>query len=113
MTSRVWRRSLRVEVRHGLVHQQQPWVAHDRSAHRDALLLATRERARTTIEDVLELQGRSDLLDPTLHHGPLHVGETHRKADVPGNGQVRIRAAYCWNAMAMFRSCGSTRSRLA
>ena len=34
MTSRVWVAQLRVEVRHGLVHQEQPWVAHDRPTHR-------------------------------------------------------------------------------
>ena len=47
---------LRVEVRERLVHQEGLRLAHDRAAHRDALALAARERARLALEELLDLE---------------------------------------------------------
>ena len=45
---------LRVEVRQRLVHEERLRLAHDRAAHRDALALAARERARLALQERLE-----------------------------------------------------------
>ena len=45
---------LRVEVRERLVHEVRLRLAHDRAAHRHALALPARERARLAVEELLE-----------------------------------------------------------
>ncbi len=91
ITTRVWRRSCASRFDIGSS------INSNRGSRTIALPIATRccwppeSVARPTIEDVVELQRRRDLLDPTRHHGPVQVGETHREADVLGNGQVRIQ----------------------
>ena len=50
---------LRVEVRERLVHQVGLGLAHDRAAHRDALALAARERARLALEELRRARARA------------------------------------------------------
>jgi hypothetical protein len=45
---------LRIEVRERLVHQERLRLADDRAAHRDALPLAARERARLLLQHLVE-----------------------------------------------------------
>ena len=47
---------LRVEVRQRLVHEERRRLAHDRAAHRDALALPARERARLSLQVRLEAE---------------------------------------------------------
>ena len=54
---------LRVEVRERLVHQERLRLAHDRAAHRDALALTARERARLPVEERLEVEDARGVLD--------------------------------------------------
>jgi hypothetical protein len=47
---------LGVEVRQRLVHEERGGLAHDRTAHRDALALTTRQLARLAVEVLGELE---------------------------------------------------------
>ena len=57
---------LRVEVREGLVHQERRGLAHDRTAHRDPLTLATGQLAGLAVEVALQLEVRGGLADASV-----------------------------------------------
>src|SRR5262249_28215558 len=54
------RGALRVELARGLVGEHEPRAMCDRCAHRDALLLATREAAREVARAVREAYAREE-----------------------------------------------------
>ena len=82
---------LRVEVRQRFVHQEHLRLAHDRTAHRNALTLAAGEVGRLAVEEVVEVEDSSRLLDapaPVLLVDLLHL---EVEADVLGHGHVRVQ----------------------
>ena len=81
---------LGVEVRERLVHQERLRVPNDRPAHRDALALAARQRARLAVEQVLDPEQRGGLGDPLLPLRLRHPLRLEREADVRAHGHVRI-----------------------
>jgi hypothetical protein len=105
---------LGVEIRERLVHQERLWLADDRAAHRDALSLAARERARLLLQDLGEAERPRRpshaaldlrLLDPAHLQRERHVVvgrhmgierivlEDHRDVPVLGWQRVHNRAA--------------------
>jgi hypothetical protein len=52
-----------VEVRERLVHEERPWLAHDRAAQRYALALAARQLARAAAELLADAEPPRDRAD--------------------------------------------------
>ncbi len=69
ISARISHAELRVEVRQRLVHQERARLAHDRAAHRDALPLTARERARLLPQHLLEPEHLRARLDAALDLG--------------------------------------------
>ena len=81
---------LRVEVRERLVHQEGLRLAHDRAAHRDALALAARERARLALEELLDLQDLRGAADALLHLLLRQLAQLEPEGEVLLDGHVRV-----------------------
>jgi hypothetical protein len=81
---------LRVEVREGLVHQERLRLADDRPPHRDPLPLATRERARLALQELLDLQDLGCALDALLDLRLRHLVQFQAEREVVVHRHVRI-----------------------
>ena len=81
---------LRVEVRERLVHQERLRLADDRAAHRHALPLAARERARLLAERLLEPERARGLRDPALDLGLRELALAEPEGHVVEHVHVRV-----------------------
>ena len=81
---------LRVQVRERLVHQEGLRLADDRAAHRHALPLAARERARLALEELLDLEDARGLLDALLDLLLRQLAQLQPEGEVVLDGHVRI-----------------------
>ena len=81
---------LRVEVREGLVHQERLGLAHDRPAHRDALALAARERARLALQKLVDLEDVGGPLDALRDLLLRHLVELQAEGEVVLDRHVRV-----------------------
>ncbi len=80
----------RVEVRQRLVHQEDPWLAHDRAAHRDALALAAGELAWLALQQVGEAERLARALDAAADLRLRSAARTEAEGDVLEDRHVRI-----------------------
>jgi len=79
-----------VEVRERLVHQEGLRLADDRATHRDALALATRERARLALQEVLDLQDSRRALNAFLHLVLRQLPQLEPEGEVVRDRHVRV-----------------------
>ena len=79
-----------VEVRERLVHQERLWLANDRSAHRDALALAARERARPFVQRLHEAKDAGRVCHPRLDLSLRKLPHSKREPHVPGRRHVGV-----------------------
>ena len=82
---------LGVEVGQRLVHQERGRLAHDGTAHGDALALATRELPWLAGQVLLELEDLRRLHDPTPDLVLGDLLQLQREADVVVDGHVRVQ----------------------
>ncbi|MCY1231036.1 hypothetical protein D9M72_434720 [compost metagenome] len=81
---------LGVEVGQRLVEQEDLRVAHQRTAHGDALALTAGKLARLAVEQMADLQHVGDLLDRLFALVLRHAADFHAEGDVSGDRHVRI-----------------------
>jgi hypothetical protein len=81
---------LRVEVRQGLVEQEDLRLAHDGTTDRDALTLTARERLRLAIEVRLETEIDRDLVHALLDLGVRDLLDAERERHVLEHAHVRV-----------------------
>ena len=81
---------LGVEVRQGLVEEEDLGLAHDRPADRDPLALAARELLGLAAEQRLQVQDPGRGLDPLLDQRRVAAGHLEAEAHVLGHGHVRV-----------------------
>ncbi len=79
-----------VEVRERLVHQEDPRLAHDRAAHRDALALAAGELARLALQQVGQAERLAGALDAAPDLGLRRAARAQAEGDVVEDRHVRI-----------------------
>ena len=79
-----------VEVREGLVHQEDPWLAHDRAAHRDALALAAGELAWLALQQLAQAERLAGALDPAPDLRLRLVARPQAERDVVEHRHVRV-----------------------
>ncbi len=85
----------RVEVGQRLVHEEGLGLPDEGAADGHALALTAGELLGQAVEQVIDLQGGGDLLDPDVHlrrrvlRPAVLVGLGEREAEVPADGQVR------------------------
>ena len=81
---------LRVEVRERLVHEEGGGLADDRAAHRDALALAARERARLPLQELLEPEDLRGLVHALVHLVLRHLLDAQAERDVLVDREMRV-----------------------
>ena len=80
----------RVEVRERLVHQEDPRLAHDRAAHRDALALPAGELPRLAFQQVRQAERLSRTLHAAPDLRPRRPPRAQPEGDVLEHRHVRI-----------------------
>ena len=81
---------LGVEVGERFVHEEDRRLAHDGAPEGDALALATRELLRLAVEELLELDGLSRLVDPALDLGLGDLAQLQAEREVLADRHVRV-----------------------
>ena len=81
---------LGVEVRQWFVEEEHRRLAHDGTAHRDALALAAGKVARSTIKIGAEFEDLCRTLDVRLNVGGLHAADLEAVGHVLAHRHVRI-----------------------
>ena len=81
---------LGVEVRERLVHQERLRLAHERTAHGDALALTAGECSRLALQELLDLQGLRRVLDALLDLLLRHLVEAKAEGQVVLDRHVRV-----------------------
>ena len=81
---------LGVEVGERLVHEEHGRLAHDGASERDALALAAGQLLGLAVEQVLELDGLSRLLDPALDLRLGDLAQLQAEGQVVADRHVRI-----------------------
>ena len=81
---------LRVEVRERLVHEIGLRLADDRAAHRHALALAARQRARLPVEELLEREDAGGVPDALVDLVLRPAPQPQPEGDVVVHRQVRV-----------------------
>ena len=82
---------LRVEIGQRLVHQERPWLPHDRAAHRDPLPLAARQRLGAPVQQLCQAQDLGRLGDPSGAFGAAHPREPESERHVVAHRHVRVQ----------------------
>ena len=82
---------LGVEVRQGLVEQENLGIAHDGTAHRDPLALPAGELARIALQIRVEVQNPGRLRHALLNRRGRRLAQLQAERHVVGNGHVRIQ----------------------
>ena len=83
---------LRVQVRERLIHQKRLGLTHDRPAHRDALPLATRQRAGALLQHAAQSQDPCRALDPRRDRALGHLLHLESKRHVRVGGHMRVES---------------------
>ena len=81
---------LRVEVRERLVHQERRRLADDRTAHRNALPLAARQRARLAVEVLLEAEQLRGSVHAVVDLLLRQLAQAEPERDVLVDREVRV-----------------------
>ena len=83
---------LRVEVRERLIHEKCLRLTHDRAAHRDPLTLAARQRRGPSVEQVVQTEELSDLLDTSRDLRLRRPANLEPVAEVLAYRHVRVES---------------------
>jgi hypothetical protein len=97
---------LRVQVRERLVHEIRLWLADDRSAHRHALALPTRERTRLSVEELLEAEDARSFADALFDFVLGHLSQPEPERDVLVHREVGVERVALEDHGDVAISCG-------
>ena len=81
---------LQVEVRQRLVHQERPWLAHQRAAQGDPLHLAARHLRRVAVEQLLDVQQLGHALELGVDLALGQLARPQRRRDVLRRRLLRV-----------------------